>query len=40
MKRPPLQTSPGHEADGDKAMTRRRGEINRGDLNPKWPHHV
>jgi hypothetical protein len=40
MKRPPLQTSPGHEADGDKAMIRRRGEINRGDLNPKWPHHV
>ena len=30
----------GHEADGDMAMTRGRGEINRGDLKRKWPHHI
>jgi hypothetical protein len=26
----------GHEADGDKAMTRRKGEITRGDLKCKY----
>jgi hypothetical protein len=27
---------PGHQADGDTAMTRRKGEISRGDLKRKY----
>jgi hypothetical protein len=30
----------GHEADGDTAMTHRKGEIIRDDLKHKWPYHV
>jgi hypothetical protein len=30
----------GHEAEGDTAMTRRKGETIPSDIKPNWPHHV
>jgi hypothetical protein len=29
-----------HKADGDTAMTRRKGEVARSDLKRKWPRRV
>jgi hypothetical protein len=37
MERPPLHTGSRHVAD---TAIPRKGEIDRGDLKRKWPHHV